>query len=191
MSIPNRDPAATMNANWVPTVTTPSAIAPDAPPPKERAIRMFAANDPTTNTTSPTMFCAVPAARTRKSFPSVPANTPAGRPAASSWASSSSKSTAGQYPRGVSEGRGVDAIDPALRAELREPLPRSGERSDGRVVPTEGPEAAAAAEGRGRCLEPTPERSPTSLDLGERARGLVGSASHLHHHRPSAVDVEL
>src|SRR5437588_403790 len=62
MSIPNRVPAATMNANCVPIVTIPSATAPVPPPPNARAIRMFAANVPTTNTARPTMFCAVPAA---------------------------------------------------------------------------------------------------------------------------------
>ncbi len=65
ISIPNRVPAATMNANCVPIVTMPSATAPAPPPPNDRAIRMFAANVPTTNTARPTMFCAVPAARTR------------------------------------------------------------------------------------------------------------------------------
>ena len=54
MSIPNRVPAAAMNANCVPIVTMASAVGPLAP--NVREIRMFAANVPTTNTTSPTMF---------------------------------------------------------------------------------------------------------------------------------------
>src|SRR6476659_7681190 len=89
MSMPIRVPAAAMNANWVPNVTMPSAAAPVSPPPNERAIRMFAANVPMTKTPSPMMFCAVPAASTRKSLPSVPANTPVGAAATSSCASSS------------------------------------------------------------------------------------------------------
>ncbi|TMK66816.1 MAG: hypothetical protein E6G52_03100 [Actinobacteria bacterium] len=65
MSIPNRVPAAAMNANWVPRVTTPRAVAPAVPPPKARDTRTFAVNVPTTKTTSPTMFCAVPDNRVR------------------------------------------------------------------------------------------------------------------------------
>ena len=90
-----RVPAAAMNANCVPSVTIASAVAPASPPPNDRAIKMLAANVPITKTPSPTMFCAVPAAKTRKSLPSLPANTPLGSAAAASSASSSGSDRAG------------------------------------------------------------------------------------------------
>ena len=67
MSIPKRVPAAAMNANCVPRVTMPSATGPLAP--NAREIRMFAPKVPTTKTTRPTMFWAVPAASVLKSLP--------------------------------------------------------------------------------------------------------------------------
>ena len=45
MSIPKRVPAPTTNASCVASVTSPSATAPSAPPPKARKIRTFAANE--------------------------------------------------------------------------------------------------------------------------------------------------
>jgi len=126
--MPKRVPAAAMNANWVPRVTTPSAIAPVSPPPNDREIRMLAAKLPITKTARPTMFCAVPAASVLKSLPSLPANTPCGSAAASSIASSSG-STGGKYrrrlrghPKALEQGAAADHRIRLADGESRQPL---------------------------------------------------------------------